>query len=177
MTQRIRNHSQPFTNLNATTGKIVVEASSASRLCEHTDAIHWHASVLHLDRLLLPQKTRRMLGGLSHFNAATRQVERYSKFEWYLKIFKDIRGLYAKEMKSTLNRLASQNSAIKAAMASTAPLSQFFFQFSKTPVPCASSFLMYPSASWDHKVWLRKSVVQIVKQMIRKKWIEIIQHV
>jgi hypothetical protein len=91
-----------------------------------------------------------MLGGLSHFNAATRQVERYSKFQLYLKIFKDIRGLYAKEMKSTLNRLnrlASQNSAINAAMASTAPLSQFFFQFSKTPVPCASSFLMYPSAS------------------------------
>lgn len=155
MTQRIHNHSQPFTTIHKSECDDW-ENSCRSFVCVSSLRAHGCNPLTRFcaSSRSTPSsskdKTHLMLGGLSHFNAATRQVERYSKFQLYLKIFKDIRGLYAKEMKSTLNRLnrlASQNSAIKAAMASTAPLSQFFFQFSKTPVPCASSFLMYPSAS------------------------------
>lgn len=51
----------------------------------------------------------------------------------------------------SISYLASQLSEMTDAMAMAAPLPQLFFQFSKTPVPCASSLRMYPRASWEQE--------------------------
>lgn len=95
------------------------------------DAIHSHASVLHPNRLLLPE-----------FN--TIQTKTCHIFPQFVK---NTCFLFP----FSISYRASQLSEMTDAMAMAAPLPQLFFQFSKTPVPCASSLRMYPRASWEQE--------------------------